>query len=66
MDKMDRSATELHRIGKKQDDGYVDADHSTRFGMVWEITRDAWAFMGKNDAEQPLQRDVVNLVRRGR
>ncbi len=66
MRSLDRSVTELGRLGDDRDDGYVEADHSTRFGMVWELTLDAWAFMGKKDAEQRLQRDVAHLVRRGR
>ncbi len=66
MKSLDRSVTKLDRLGNDENDGYVEADPSTRFGMVWELTLDAWAFMGKKDAEQRLQRDVTHLVRRGR
>jgi len=66
MKSLDRSVTELGRLGNNQDDGYVEADHSTRFGMVWELTLDAWAFAGNKDVEQRLQRDVAHLVGRGR
>ena len=48
------------------DDDYVEGTPGFRIGIMWEITRDAWAFMGNRDAEQRLQRDVANLVRRGR
>ena len=33
--------------------------------MVWPITIDAWAFKGEQIAEQRLQRDVTNFIRRG-
>lgn len=48
------------------DDDYVDASPSERFLMVWDITLDAWAFKGDNNAEQRLQRNVTNLTRRKR
>lgn len=46
------------------DDGFVDADRASLFAMVWEITRDLWAFSGGEDAERRLQRNVVNIIRR--
>jgi hypothetical protein len=33
-------------------------------GMVWELTKDAWAFKGEPiDPEQRLQRHVVRVIR---
>ncbi len=37
-----------------------------RMAMVWEITKDAWAFMGKPVDESRLQRHVVRVYRRAR
>ena len=53
------------------------ADHSStndvasltpgeRMAMAWEITKDAWAFMGKPVDESRLQRDVIRVYRRAR
>ncbi len=68
---MERSEMKLERkiVTKsvkdaEPDDGFVDADKVTLFEMVWEITRDLWAFTGGNDAERRLQRNVVNIIRR--
>jgi hypothetical protein len=35
-------------------------------GMMWELTRNAYAFKGCSDAEFRLQRHVGGIVRRGR
>lgn len=53
-------------ISDTNDDGFVDADMATRISMVWEITKDAWAFVRGSDAEQRLQRDVTMLIKRKR
>ena len=53
------------------------ADHSStddvasltpaeRLAMVWEITKDTWAFMGKPVDESPMQRHIVRVLRRGK
>ncbi len=39
---------------------------SERMGMMWQLTLDAWAFMGEDHAESRLQRHVVRLIRRKR
>jgi hypothetical protein len=46
----------------EEDNGYVDADPAERVGMVWELTKQVWAFAGIN-AEQRLQRNVAKLIR---
>ena len=33
--------------------------------MVWELTMNAWAFMGHGDAQPRLQRHTFRVVRRG-
>lgn len=45
-----------------EDSGYVDATPAERVSMVWELTKQAWAFAGIN-AEQRLQRNVAKLIR---
>ena len=47
------------------DGEFINAKPSELFDMVWPITIDAWAFKGEQIAEQRLQRDVTNFVRRG-
>lgn len=38
-----------------------------RMGMVWQLTRDAWAFKGEPErVESPFQRHVVRIHRGGR
>ena len=66
MKKMKRDIVSKGLMGEMPDDDYVEGTPGFRIGIMWEITRDAWAFMGNRDAEQRLQRDVANLVRRGR
>jgi hypothetical protein len=54
------------RVGDLEPDPYAHLTPAQRVGMVWEITRTAWAFMGHPDVSPRLQRDVVRVVRRGR
>ncbi len=49
----------------ESDGEYINAEPSELFAMVWPITIDAWAFQGEQIAEQRLQRDVTNFIRRG-
>lgn len=38
-----------------------------RIDAAWQLTLDAWAFMGRSDeAEAPLRRNVTRVVRRER
>jgi len=46
----------------EEDNGYVDAEPAERISMVWELTKQAYAFAGIN-AEQRLQRNVAKLIR---
>ena len=45
------------------DDGYVLAERSELISMIWEITKDTWAFVRGQDAKRRLQRDVITFVR---
>ena len=59
--KVNRKKCVLKKL-HEEDNGYVDAEPAERVSMVWELTKQAWAFAGIN-AEQRLQRDVGNLVK---
>lgn len=52
---------ELHQ---DQDIGFVDADRTELFSMVWEITKDQYSFIKGKNAERRLQRDVVTVYRK--
>lgn len=59
-----RTAVRLIHGSEDHDDGQVAGKAGDLFEMVWEITCDLWAFGGKGNVEQRLQRDVTTLVRR--
>ena len=59
--KVNRKKCVLKKL-HEENNGYVDADPAERVGMVWELTKQAWAFAGIN-AEQRLQRNVAKLIR---
>ena len=48
----------------RDDAGYMEGTMAERLAAVWEITRDVWAFVPNEDAEQRLQRHVGVLTRR--
>ena len=60
--KVDRKKCVLKKL-HEEDNGYVDADPAERVGIVWELTKQAYAFAGIN-AEQRLQRNVAKLIRK--
>jgi hypothetical protein len=61
---LQRNIVRVIRGNDDHDDGYVAGNPGDLFTMVWEITRDLWAFGGKGDVEHRLQRDVTTLIRR--
>jgi len=46
------------------DNGYVRAERPELISMIWEITKDTWAFVRGQDVKRRLQRDVTTIVRR--
>ena len=54
------------KLGEEEEDDYSRFTPSERFAMVWEITKDAWAFKDPSWRESRLRRDVVRITRRGR
>jgi hypothetical protein len=63
---MDVNRNVIKRINMKEDidDGYVENDKAELLSVMWEITKDAWAFVRGQDAEQRLQRDVAVFIGR--
>ena len=46
------------------DDGYVRAERPELISMIWEITKDTWPFVKRQDVKQRLQRNVITIIRR--
>lgn len=61
--KLDRNSTKITNLKVAESD-VIYADKAELISMVWEITKDVWAFVGEKDAERRLQRNVVSLIRR--
>ena len=61
--KLDRTRTKLKKMDREQD-SYMDASPAERVSFMWELTVELWSIKDKFYAQQRLQRDVANLVRR--
>lgn len=46
------------------DDGYVQVEKHELISIIWEITKDNWAFVRGQNVERRLQRDATTIVRR--
>jgi hypothetical protein len=53
-------------MSEEVDDGHVQAEKNELISMIWEITKDNWAFVRGQDVKRRLQRDVATIVRRTR
>ncbi|HYW07948.1 MAG TPA: hypothetical protein VE913_13390 [Longimicrobium sp.] len=65
--KVDRSNYPVRRLrlhDREPDHASMPSDEEC-IDMVWELTMNAWAFMGYNDVDPRLQRDRVRVVKRG-
>jgi len=62
--KLDRNRVRVVKMSEDNDDGFVEASPAERIAMVWEITKDAWAFAGEINVEQRLPRHITKLIRR--
>jgi hypothetical protein len=63
--KMKMNRKIIKKIDIKDDDNkYVHAEKNELFSMIWEITKDNWAFVRGLDAERRLQRNVTTIIRR--
>jgi hypothetical protein len=65
-DNMDfnRKQIKLLNMYIDEDDGYVQQNMAELISVMWEITKDAWAFVRDQDAEHRLQRDVAIVIGR--
>jgi hypothetical protein len=61
---MNRKLVKKINMSEDTDDGYVQAEKNELISMIWEITKDNWAFVRGQDAKRRLQRDVATIVRR--
>jgi hypothetical protein len=61
---MNRKLIKKINIGEETDDGYVQAEKNELVSMIWEITKDNWAFVRGQNVKRRLQRDVATIVRR--
>ena len=67
-DKQERAGWPVRkgRLGEVEPNPYAHLTPEERIGMIWEITRAAWAFRGDTDVDRRLQRHVVRVGRRKR
>lgn len=61
---MNRKLVKKINMSEDADDGHVQAEKDELISMIWEITKDNWAFVRGQDAKRRLQRDVATIVRR--
>jgi len=64
--KVDRTKAVLLKMKDTDDDGFVDATPAERIAMVDQLTRNACAFMGMNDADFRVRKDIVKIIRKKR
>lgn len=58
----------IRRSTLREQGSETDLDGTTaeeRINMVWQLTLDAWAFMGKPVTDDRMQRDLIRIRRRG-
>jgi len=61
---MNRKLVKKINMGEELDDGHVRAEKNELISMIWEITKDNWAFVRGQDVKRRLQRDIATIVRR--
>jgi len=61
---MNRKLVKKKNMNEEADDGPVQAEKKELISMIWEITKDNWAFVRGQDAKRRLQRDVTAIIRR--
>jgi hypothetical protein len=60
---MDKSITVI-RQSDSRNSGYVPGSREERLSMVWPLTCEAVSLSKKYDVEQPLQRHIINIIRK--
>jgi hypothetical protein len=62
--KLNRKIVKKFNTGEEADEGYVHAEKNELISMIWEITKDNWAFAKGENVKRRLQRDVATIIRR--
>jgi len=60
---MDKTITVIRQTDKRNS-GYVPGTKEERISMVWPLTCEAVSLSKKYNVEQPLQRHIVNIIRK--
>ncbi|MCL2762790.1 MAG: hypothetical protein FWD36_06250 [Treponema sp.] len=60
---MDKTITVI-RQSDSRNSGYVPGTMEERISMVWPLTCEVVSLSKKYDVEQPLQRHIVNIIRK--
>ena len=60
---MDKVITVIHQSDHRNS-GYVPGTAEERISMVWPLTCEVVSLGKKYDVKQPLQRHIVNIVRK--
>jgi len=60
---MDKTITVIRQTDKRNS-GYVPGTKEDRLSMVWPLTCEAVSLSKKYNVEQPLQRHIVNIIRK--
>lgn len=63
INKVDRSVSTISRLDSLQSNKSKYSP-SELMGFVWDLTVEVYSLNGKFDAEQRLQRNVTNLIRK--
>ena len=60
---MDKNITVI-RQSDRRNSSYVPGTAQERVSLVWQLTCEAVSLSKKYDVKQPLQRHIVNIIRR--
>ena len=60
---MNRTVIKKRSLHDPGEEGPIGLDPATCLGAVWPLTCDAWSMTAGFDAEQPLRRTVVTVIR---
>ena len=60
---MNKTITVINQKDKKNS-GYVSGTSEERISMVWPLTCEVVSLSKKYDVKQPLQRHIINIIRK--
>ena len=60
---MNKTITIIHKSDARNS-GYVNGTKEERISMVWPLTCEVASLSKKYDVEQPLQRHIINIIRK--